>query len=89
MSVSNPQENEAMQKRVRSRQETLNKRLKQWKILQDEYRHDITQHGFVFRAIAVITQIAIKNGEPLFEVDYSDWFSADLSDNYIIIKYNI
>jgi hypothetical protein len=36
------------------------------------YRHDITQHGYVLRAVAVVVQIAIENGEPLFQVDYND-----------------
>jgi hypothetical protein len=36
------------------------------------YRHDLMEHGNVFRAIAVITQIGINAGEKLFEVDYSD-----------------
>ena len=71
-SVTNKLENEKMQKRVRSRQETINKRVKQWAILSDMYRHDITQHGYIFRAIAVITQLAIENGEPLFAVEYED-----------------
>ena len=36
------------------------------------YRHDIMEHGNVFRAIAVVTQISIDEGERLFEVEYSD-----------------
>ena len=36
------------------------------------YRHDIMTHGTIFRAIAVMTQLAIKNGEPLFDVEYKD-----------------
>ena len=54
MSVSNPTENLKMQNLVRSRQETINMRVKQWEILKQVYRHDIAQHGYVFRAIAVI-----------------------------------
>lgn len=30
------------------------------------------KHGAAFRAIAVLTQLFIEAGEPLFEVDYSD-----------------
>ena len=71
-SVSNPLENEHMQACTRMRQETINMRIKQWEICKQTYRHDISQHGYVFRAVAVIVQIAIENGEPLFEVDYSD-----------------
>jgi hypothetical protein len=29
-------------------------------------------HGDVFRACAVVTQLTIENGEPLFEVEYED-----------------
>jgi hypothetical protein len=73
-SVSNPKEKEHMQACTRMRQETINMRIKQWEICKQTYRHDITQHGYVFRAVAVIVQIAIENGEPLFEVDYSDLY---------------
>jgi len=68
----NPEENLAMQGRARSHHETLNGRLKNWGILSQVYRHDITEHGTVFHACAVITQLAIENGEPLFEVAYED-----------------
>ena len=71
-SFPNPIEKEAMQARVRTRQETVNKRFKQWGILKQVYRHDIKTHSVVFRAIAVITQISLHNGEPLFDVDYND-----------------
>ena len=70
--ASNPTENQAMQNRVRSRHESLNGRLKNWEILKSMYRHDIMEHGNVFRAVAVITQLSINAGERLFEVDYSD-----------------
>jgi len=73
---ANPPENEAMQQRVRNRQETLNKRLKQWEILNVPYRHELSSHGTVFRAIAVITQVAITNGEPLFPTE--DYMDPDL-----------
>jgi hypothetical protein len=29
-------------------------------------------HGDVFRACAVVTQLAIQDGESLFEVEYAD-----------------
>jgi hypothetical protein len=68
----NPPENLAQQSRVRSRQETINKRMKDWKILRDMYCHVRLMHGDVFRAIAVITQLEIENGNPLFQVEYDD-----------------
>ena len=61
-----------MQSAARLRHETLNGRLKNWGILERTYRHDIRMHGSVFYACAVITQLAIANGEPLFEVEYGD-----------------
>jgi hypothetical protein len=61
-----------MQGRMRACHETLNWRLKNWGILSQVYRHDIMRHGYVFRACAVVTQLTIENGEPLFEVEYED-----------------
>lgn len=71
-SFTNPEETLAIQSRVRSRQETVNKRLKQWSCLNEKFRHDMRKHGDVFRAVAVVTQLSIQNGEPLFSVDYND-----------------
>ena len=42
---------------------------KKWGILYQVYCHDIMRHGDVFRACAVVTQLTIENGEPLFKVD--------------------
>ena len=68
----NPVENEGMQSRARYRHETINGRFKSWGILRQTYHYDIRQHGEVFRAIAIMTQLAISNGSPLFEVEYAD-----------------
>lgn len=68
--LNNPTARQSMQQRVRARQETCNKRLKQWKILREEYRHKLEDHSDVFCAIAVLTQLALESGEPLFEVEY-------------------
>ena len=68
----NPVENEPKQSRVRSRHETINGRFKTWQVLKNTYRHDIKRHGEVFRAIAIITQLGIEHGEPLFQVEYED-----------------
>jgi hypothetical protein len=57
---------------ARARHETLNGRLKTWGILSQVFRHSILRHGDVLRACAVLTQLTIENGEPLFEVEYSD-----------------
>jgi hypothetical protein len=68
----NPVENLKMQGRVRAHHETLKGRLKNWGIISQVFRHDIRRHGNVFRACAVITQLIIKHGEPLFVVEYGD-----------------
>ncbi len=71
--MSNLTKNQEMQNRVWSRHETVNGQFKNWEILKSMYRHDLMEHGDVFRAIAVITQLSIDAGERLFEVnDYSD-----------------
>lgn len=57
---------------VRSRHETINKRFKQWGCLHRTFRHHVSKHGPVFRAVAVITQLALENGEPLFGVAYNE-----------------
>ena len=71
-SVPSPFEARKMQAYVRNCQETDNKRFKQWNVLADVWRHDVHAHSTVFRAIAVLTQLSVLNGEPLFEVDYKD-----------------
>ena len=67
-------EREEMMQVVRNRQETINKRFKNWGILKQVYRNKekIHLHGEVFACIAVITQVAINNGEKLFDVEYDD-----------------
>ena len=47
--------------------------VKDWEILDTQFRHDLRVHRDVFAAIAVLSQIAIQyNGEDLFQVEYSD-----------------
>lgn len=66
---------------ARSRHETANKRLKIYGILKKAFRHDLTKHSAVFRAVAVITQLNINHGFPLFDVKYVDL----CADNKIIM----
>lgn len=53
---------------ARARQETVNRRFKQFKILQETYRHSREKHGDVFATIVCLTQLEIENGHPLFSV---------------------
>ena len=61
----------AMQKKVRSRQETVNERLKNWGILTTPYRHDFKLHQTVFAAVIVLLQLSLEYN-PLFSVEYND-----------------
>ena len=45
------------------------------------FRHDINLHHIAFAAVAVVTQDAISNGEPLFQVDYTDTDNLDVIDD--------
>ena len=56
------------QKRHRSCQETLNKRLKQFTCLSARWRHSFDYQGDCFNAVVVLTQIAILEDEPLFDM---------------------
>ena len=55
---------------ARQRQETINQKFKEWKILQSRYRHDVKFHKTVFRAIATITQIDLRSAQFSFQVEY-------------------
>ena len=61
-----------MQGRVRAHHEMLNGQLKNWGILSQVFCHHIMMHGDVFWACAVVTQLTVENGEPLFKVKYED-----------------
>jgi hypothetical protein len=60
-----------MAARVRSRQETVNARFKNWVILCTPYRHEFSEHQTVFGAIVVLTQLSLA-ANPLFHVEYND-----------------
>ena len=62
----------------RQRHETVNKRMKQCQILKGVFRHHINLHHIAFGAVAVVTQVAISNGEHLFQLDYTA--NLDVSD---------
>jgi hypothetical protein len=71
--VKTPQPGNDVQARVRARHETVNKRFKQWNCLSRVFRHQLERHQVTFGAVAVITQLALENGEPLFDVhEYRD-----------------
>ena len=56
---------------ARSRHETTNKRFKIFEILKIRFRHSMLQHSMCFRAVAVITQLNIEHGAPLYSLEGS------------------
>ena len=64
---------------VRCRNEIVNERFKQLTIQKDIYGGDIGKYWMAFRVCAIVTQLSIENGEPLFSVDYQD---PDFDNHY-------
>ena len=59
-----------MRNTVRARHETVNGRMAKWGCLSKVWHHHRNKHQVAFFAVAVITQLEIENGEPLFSVAY-------------------
>ena len=55
---------------ARARHEAIHGRFKGFNILRDEFCHDITLHGMVVRAVAVIVQVQMEHSHPIFQVNY-------------------
>ena len=85
-SFTNPEATLPMQQRIRNRQETINKRLKQWTILVDIYNDDISTHADVLRSILIIEQLKIENGEPLFPVCYRNLTEEELDEGLFNVE---
>ena len=57
-------------KRARMRHETCNKRFKNWNCMSQNFRHGVAMHRDCMIAVAVLTQLAIQSGEPLFDAAF-------------------
>jgi hypothetical protein len=67
-----------MQKQVHLRHETFNEWLKNFCCLDKRFRHLVAKHSSCFRAICVLTQLAIESGEEIFEArEYDDTLRDD------------
>ena len=52
----------------------MNRRLKQFEVLQQTFRgKDLSMHRVYFEAIVVLTQLAIQEGEPLYHLPIAGW----------------
>jgi hypothetical protein len=57
---------------IAARHEAANNRLKMFECLKQRFRHGVASHAACFRAVAVVVQLQIEFGEPLFDAEYSD-----------------
>jgi len=55
-----------------ARHETINGRMKHFKILTSAYRHDVNMHEFTFVGIAQLMNIEMEVGGRPFDVYYND-----------------
>ena len=51
---------------ARARHESFNCRIKNFKCLDERFRHGVENHKTVFEAVCVICQYQLENGSPLF-----------------------
>jgi DDE superfamily endonuclease len=54
--------------RARARQESINQRIKNFQILDIQFRHSIAKHEHAFHAVCVVVQYQLENGSPLFSI---------------------
>lgn len=54
--------------RALARHESFNGKMKVFEILEKRFRHDLAKHQHCFYAVAVIAQLELENGSPLFDV---------------------
>lgn len=64
--ITSNEENAAHHKHIMSPHETINKRIKQFKIMSETFRHDLNKHILCFHAVFNLTQLTIKYEGPLF-----------------------
>lgn len=63
-----PREVSKFKSRARARHESFNGRIKTFKCLSENFRHELEKHRVVFEAVCVICQYQMENGSPLFDV---------------------
>lgn len=54
--------------RARARHETFNKRIKDYQIINQQFRNKLAKHKIAFEAVCVLVQYNIENGNGLFEI---------------------
>ena len=54
--------------KIMARHETINKRIRHFKVLSERFRHHLDRHPICFHAVLNITQLMIESGEPLYQL---------------------
>ena len=49
-----------------NRQEAVNKKLRDWQVLERVFHHDLSKRSFAFGDVVVLTQLKIQNGKLLY-----------------------
>lgn len=69
-STPNPHDSKnvkAFKGRVRARHESVNKRIKDFKVIDGPFRSSHVHHKIAFEAVCILVQYDLENGFPLFE----------------------
>ena len=59
-----------MAAKVEARHETVNRRFRDFAMMRNRWTHGRELFTSTFHAVAVIVQLHLENGEPLFQVKY-------------------
>jgi hypothetical protein len=71
-------DDQRMKRLARARHETVNKRLKQFAVLNSAFRNELEKHYYCFHSIANMTQLHIQTNAPLFQVKYDENLLAQM-----------
>lgn len=71
-------DDQSLRRRVQKRNATINDKLQKFGVLKQTFRHGIDEHGFCFRAVAVIVQLTKEGSEELLDTsEYDDTLTDD------------
>ena len=59
---------DTMIRKCLARHESVNSRIRMFKVLRDKHAGDLSHHPPIFRAVVSIAQLQIETGEPLADV---------------------
>ena len=85
-SMTRREDQSAMRGRLRMRHEKVNKYFKNYQCLDVVFRHSIEKHASCFRAVVVLVQLAMEQGEDLPDMrEYHD----NMSDAQVKAMYGL